>query len=94
MEYEDQLISNIESELRSALSTYKFQPINDISINKIKDDANRIVSKYLAYNKSNYVLDSGDIIVEQDEYDHSVMNIVFSNDLKKVLYGLDGIFIE
>ena len=95
MEYDkEQILANIESELRSALSTYKFRPNNDIYINKIKDDVNRTVNKYLACNNSNYVLKSGDIIVEQDEYKPSVVNIVFSDELKKVLYKLDGIFIE
>lgn len=95
MEYDKgQMIANIESELRSALSTYKFQPNNDITFNKIKDDVKNIIDRYLAYNNSNYVLKSGDIIVEQDEYDPSVVNIVYSDELKKVLYKLDGIFIE
>ena len=95
MEYDKgKILANIESELRSALSTYKFQSINNIYINKIKDDVNRTVSKYLACNHSNYVLKSGDIIVKRDEYDHIVTNIVFSDELKKVLYKLDGIFIE
>lgn len=95
MEYDKwKMLANIESELRSALSTYKFQPCNDNSFSKIKNDAAKIVSKYLAYNNSNYVLKSGDIIVEQDEYDPSVVHVNFSDELKKVLYKLDGIFID
>ena len=95
MEYDNgQILANIESELRSALSKYEFQLDNDILFKKIKDDTAQLVSKYLACNNSNYVLKSGDIIVEQDEYNPSVVNVKFSDELKKVLYKLDGIFIE
>lgn len=90
MEYDKgQMIANIESELRSALSTYKFQPCNDITFSKLKNNADRIVSKYLAYNKSNYNLTNNDIIVESDEYDHSKVNIIFSDELLDVLRNLD-----
>ena len=95
MEYDkEQILTNIESELRSAISKYEFQLDNDILFKKIKDDTAQLVNKYLACNHSNYVLKSGDIIVKRDEYDPIVTNIVFSDELKKVLYKLDGIFIE
>ena len=94
MEYKDQLIHNIECKLKSVLSKYTFQQNDDISNNKIKDDATKIVRKYLAYNNSNYVLKSGDIIVEKDEYDPSAVNFVFSDELKNVLYKSDKNIIE
>ena len=88
MEYDkDQLIANIKSELKSVISKYEFQLENDILFKKIKDDTTQIVSKYLAYKNSNYILKSGDIIVKRDEYDPIVTNVVFSDDLKKALYG-------
>ena len=90
MEYDKgQMISNIENELRSALSTYKFQPCNDNTFSKLKDDAAQIVRKYLIYNKSNYVLTNNDIIAESDEYDHSKVNIIFSDELLDALRNLD-----
>ena len=92
--YEEQLMPNIESILKSALSTYKFQSNNDISINKIKDDVNRIISKYLIYNNSDYNLTNNDIIVESDEYDYSVVNIKFSDELLDTLRNLDKIIIR